>query len=178
MALTAALLRKIVSFHSKCVRWMCRITLEHTKEHRIRTTTLEKRLGIRDIQATIDDLRMRWLGHVARMPLMRLPRRFLTSWVKQPRQQGGQRMSTAQCIKDTIRRAGLDPEDWIGHAQDREAWRLLCQHVEPKARQAHARPLNSSRGCMLDLAWHTQAGREASTTDQRSEQEACTASWH
>jgi hypothetical protein len=138
-ALSAALLRKLISFHSKCVRRMCRVTLVHTQEHRIRTSSLEDRLGIPSIQETIDDLRMRWIGHVARMPVERLPRRFLTSWVRHPRRQGGQQMSTAWCFKDTIRRAGLDPEEWIEFAQDRSAWRSRCIGIEPKLSN-HRRP--------------------------------------
>ena len=118
---------------------MCRVTLVHTQEHRIRTSSLEGRLGIPSIQETIDDLRMRWIGHVARMPVERLPRRFLTSWVRHPWWQGGQQMLTAWCFKDTIQWAGPDPEEWIEFAQDRSAWRSQCVGIEPKLGN-HRRP--------------------------------------
>ena len=101
--------------------------------HHIRTATLEGKLGIRSIQATIDNLRMRWAGHVARMPETRLPRRFLTSWVRAKRRPGRPNFSTVQCISDTIQRAGIDISKWVEYAGDREAWRAIAAAVKPKA---------------------------------------------
>ena len=81
-ALTAELYRLILSFHNRCVRRMHRITLEQTEMYRITTASLEGKLGIRAIQATLDDRCLRWAGHVARMPESRAPRCLLTSWVQ------------------------------------------------------------------------------------------------
>ena len=111
---------------------MNRVTLHHTQLHHIRTTTLEGKLGISSIQATIDNLRMRWAGHVARMPETRLPRRFLTSWVRAKRRPGRPNFSTVQCISDTIQRAGIDISKWVDYAGDREAWRAITAAVKPK----------------------------------------------
>ena len=131
-ALTADLRQKVTSFHNKCVRRMHRITLHHTQEHRIRAAALEEKLGIRGIQATMDDLRMRWAGHVARMPENRLPRRFLASWVRAKRRAGRPYMSTVQCTSDTIRRAGVSTQTWVEYASDREAWKITAAMVKPK----------------------------------------------
>ena len=49
----------------RCVRRMYRITLEHTQKHRISTASLEGKLGISGIAGMIDDLCLRWAGHVA-----------------------------------------------------------------------------------------------------------------
>ena len=80
--LTTELCRLILSFHHRCVRRMHRITLEQTEMYRITTASLEEKLGIRAIQATLDDRCLRWAGHVARMPESRAPRCLLTSWVQ------------------------------------------------------------------------------------------------
>ena len=80
----------------------------------------------------MDDLRMRWAGHVARMPETRLPRRFLTSWVRAKRRPGRPYFSTAQCLSDTIQRAGIGIQKWVDYASDREAWREIAAAVKPK----------------------------------------------
>ena len=54
----------------------------------------------------IDDLCLRWAGHVARMDEARLPRHFLTSWVHAKRRCGHPYKSTIHRIQDTIRLTG------------------------------------------------------------------------
>ena len=111
---------------------MNRITLEQTEQYRITTSSLEAKLGIRSIQAIIDDRCMRWAGHVARMPEQRAPRRLLSSWVRAKRPIGRPQMSIAHCIRDTIKRAGLSPHTWITDANDRDHWKDIALHVKPK----------------------------------------------
>ena len=52
----------------------------------------------------------------------RLPRRFLTSWVRAKRPIGRPRLSTAHCISDTIHRADLDTKNWVHLANNRDEW--------------------------------------------------------
>ena len=102
---------------------MNRVTLKHSEQHRISTASLEKKLGICDIASIIDDLCLRWAGHVARMDESRLPRRFLTSWVANKRRNGRPYKSTIHRIQDTIWLTGVHLDGWVEYAQDREAWR-------------------------------------------------------
>ena len=131
-ALTRELSQSLLSLHNKCVRKMNRITLEQTEQYRITTSSLEAKLGIRSIQAIIDNRCMRWAGHVARMPEQRAPRRLLSSWVRAKRPIGRPQMSIAHCIRDTIKRAGLSPHTWITDANDRDHWKDIALHVKPK----------------------------------------------
>lgn len=133
-AYTQALAHKIQSFHNKCVRRMCRVTLKHTHKHRITASSLEERLGLRDIQTMLDDHRLRWIGHVARMPQQRLPRRMLTAWVAKKRPVGRPRQATAHCYLDTLRRADAGTK-WVAHAQHRDEWRERCSNVRPRFEQ-------------------------------------------
>ena len=90
---------------------MCFVTLQHCHLHRISAATLDARLKLTGIQTTIDSLRLGWAGHVARIDHSRLPRRFLTSWVRAKRPIGRPRLSTEHCINDTIHRADLDTKN-------------------------------------------------------------------
>eukprot|EP00966_Prymnesium_polylepis_P311942 7207934-Prymnesium_polylepis.1 len=76
-------------FHAQCVRGMCRVSRKHTRQHRISTATLEKRLGLDSIDIYHSRRQLRWAGHVSRMDYaQRLPRRMLSSWVPHPRTRG------------------------------------------------------------------------------------------
>ena len=81
----AALLCKLISFHNKCVQRMCRVTLAYTHEPAPGQALLRTNWpGIPSIQETIGSPRMRWIGHLACIPMMERLLQFLTSWVVMP----------------------------------------------------------------------------------------------
>ena len=67
--LTEDLLARLRSFHHRCLRAMCGITRWHTWRHRIRTSELRRRLRLETIDVYIEQRKIRWAGHVARMGL-------------------------------------------------------------------------------------------------------------
>ena len=123
--LTEDLLSRLRSFHHRCIRAMCGVTRWHTWRHRIRTAELRKRLRVENIDFYVNLRMLRWAGHVARMGHERLPRRFLTSWVRHPRPHGRPQFTFGHTLNKTLARAGLptDFEEWSAMAQDRAAWR-------------------------------------------------------
>ena len=167
-ALTAEARRMLVSFHRRCVRRMHRITLEHTQKHRISTASLEGKLGIASISSIIDDLCLRWAGHVARMGEDRLPRRFLTSWVRSQRRTGRPHKSTMHRIQDTIRLTGVHLRDWVAAAQDRESWKNVVRGAAIELGPDGAEERCSK--CKRD----STAKRPLFVCDS----EHCTAAWH
>ena len=88
---------------------------------------------------------MGWVGHVARMSDGRLPRRFLTAWIRAKRPIGRPRLSTAHCISDTIRRAELNVKDWVHLAQDRSNWSKISSSVHPKVEKRGRRPATTTQ---------------------------------
>jgi hypothetical protein len=52
----------------------------HVQHYRITAQDLEHHLGIRSFETHLVRWRLRWLGHVRRMPWDRLPRKLLTAW--------------------------------------------------------------------------------------------------
>lgn len=112
------------SFHHKCVRTMCRVNMHHTRKHHIRTETLLQRLGLKSCQHYFDSKMLRWAGHLSRMPLDRLPRKFLTSWIATPRPQGHPSTSWVTTLETVLARKGISTEfaEWSELAQDRSEW--------------------------------------------------------
>ena len=71
--------------------------------------------------------KLRWAGHLARMPMTRLPRQFLTSWVNHPRPHGRPQYTYGHSLSKSLKRAGISSafKEWSQLAQDRSNWRKL-----------------------------------------------------
>ena len=127
------LFQRLRSFHNRCARTMCRISIAHTIRHRITTESLFRRLGIMDLDSYYHNRILRWAGHVARMPMSRAPRQLLTGWVAHPRPIGCPEMNFGRTLKKALKRNHL-PTDfaaWSALARDRSRWRLLTHSTPP-----------------------------------------------
>ena len=72
----------VVAWNSHC-RSALRITTDTQCRHRIKSETVWERLGVKPLQYYMRHRRMCWLGKVAKMGMHRLPRRLLSSKVKE-----------------------------------------------------------------------------------------------
>jgi hypothetical protein len=123
---------KLRSFFNRCVRTMCHVNMWHTREFHITTAALLERLHLRTFDVYVNRRVVRWLGHVARMSFDRLPRKFLTAWVKGPRGSGVRRLNYGTHAKHCLDKC-LSPADrpnWYEIAQDRERWRLIVDDID------------------------------------------------
>ncbi len=70
---------------------------------------------------------LRWVGHVARIDVTRLPRRLLTAWVANTRPIVGTEMTYGRSLERWLKHASLPIEfsEWSKLAQDRPKWRAL-----------------------------------------------------
>ena len=123
--LTEKLFNKLRVFHARCVRNMCRVTRLHTRLHRISTSDLLKRLNLCRIDQFITRRQLRWLGHVARMDEERLPRKLLTSWVRNKRPRGAPQFTYGRGVMKALKKVDIEKSEWYNAAQDRNAWRTL-----------------------------------------------------
>jgi hypothetical protein len=79
---------KILKFHRRCIRFMCCVHLDVMRSKNIHHTDLEKWLRISDVLSILESRRLEWPGHAYRMPVDRMPRLFLSSWVTHSRPKG------------------------------------------------------------------------------------------
>ena len=145
------LLNRLRSFHHRCVRTMCRISIAHTIRHRISSTSLFNRLGIESIETYYHRRILRWAGHVARMPMERSVRKLLTGWVANPRPLGCPSMTWGRTLKKALVKNEL-PTDfvkWRTLAMDRDQWRVFCG--SPFRRSSKPLAVPSAQSAWLDL---------------------------
>ena len=121
------LFHRLRSFH-RCARTMCRISIAYTIRHHISSESLFGRLDIESLDTYYHRRLLRWAGHIARMPLNRAPRMFLTGWVANSRPTGCPQMTWGRTLKKALQRNSLptDFSKWRELAADRGQWRAIC----------------------------------------------------
>ena len=96
--------------------------------HHITNLDLRQRWG--DVGLMSDVLRhqrLQWLGHVARMPPDRLPKRVLFGWFCHPRPAHRLRLRWKDHVAADFRSLGIAQSSWFAEAQDRQAWRAITR---------------------------------------------------
>ena len=87
-SLTEAHMQALTAFHRRCVRAMCNVNLRSTRNFKIKTATLEEKIGVETIKMSYHRRLIGWAGEVLRMPMDRLPRKLLTAWLPHKRAVG------------------------------------------------------------------------------------------
>jgi hypothetical protein len=129
-AISSSMLQKLESFHHRCVRTLTGTNLWNAREQHVKTVTLLERLGVRSLKYYVHRRTLRWLGHVARMPFDRLPRKMLSAWVHAPRHRGQKTLYYGGFVLKCLERAGIDAATWFDLAQDRNAWRKTLNEMK------------------------------------------------
>ncbi|CAH8490480.1 unnamed protein product [Dicrocoelium dendriticum] len=142
-------MKRLSVFDNRCLRRIARVWWQH---HVSNAEVRDRVLGANSasLQDVILRHRMRWLGHVLRMPAHRLPRRALfafpgSDWKKC---RGGQPMTWRRSMKKAtsslaavgpVRLPGWGPRDaelqWLETldvmARNRHQWRQCCSAISP-----------------------------------------------
>ena len=123
-------LNQLRMFQARCLRAMCRVTRIHTREHRISTKDLLERVGITPIDNLVSINQLKWSGHVMRMTEERLPRKMISSWVKEPRPKGAPQSTYGRGLYKALAKVHLTRHDWHEKAKDREIWRDMIDTLK------------------------------------------------
>ena len=115
--ITTADLKRLESFHNRCLRCMFGISrLTHFTNFDLRKLTGQQSIG-----AMIMNNRLRWLGHVVRMSDERMPKRMMFGKLQTVRPQGGAKQRWKDCVLADVRFMGLE-RGWTEVAAQRDKW--------------------------------------------------------
>ena len=119
--------QRLTSFYHARVRSMCRVNMFKTIKYHITTKELLSRLNIRDISFYYNNRIIRWIGHVSRMSMDRLPRQLMTSWVQNPRPLGRPLMTYGATILKALKSMDIPTawDEWTAIAKDRDDWKRV-----------------------------------------------------
>jgi hypothetical protein len=99
------------------------------EEWRIRTNGEIQQLYQKpDIVVEIKRARMRWAGHVQRMPEERVVKKSFTGQPGGSRRKGRPRLRWVDDLEEDLKKIGI--RGWIRMAEDREGWRQAIAEVQ------------------------------------------------
>ncbi|KAI8495242.1 transcription termination factor, RNA polymerase II [Branchiostoma belcheri] len=109
------------------------------RQDRVSNEAVLLRANLPSIETTVAGHRLRWVGHVSRMPETRLPRQILFSQLESgTRPRGAPRRRFRDQLKDTLLRCANDQDSWEHLAEDRAKWRRTVMqgtaHMEDQRR--------------------------------------------
>ena len=123
---TQAQTKRLESFHQYCLRRILKVKWFH----RVRNEDVLKRASITSLADMIGSKRLRWFGHVSRMPEDRLPQ-YLLDWKpkhgKRSRGRPRKRLNDVYIEDAELRmnRSGLTIDSIKSMALDRKGWRKI-----------------------------------------------------
>ena len=112
--------RKLNHFHTISLRSLLNIKWQD----KIPDTKVLAQAGLPSIHTILMQARLRWAGHVARMPDHRLPKRLFYSELQEgKRSQGWQKKRFRDNLKIPVKAFAIKPITWEHTAQDHAEWR-------------------------------------------------------
>ncbi|XP_078701690.1 uncharacterized protein LOC144927827 [Branchiostoma floridae x Branchiostoma belcheri] len=126
--ITKAQINRLEAFHQRCLRRILRIRWYH----RITNLSVLQQTETTSIEAVVSASRLRWLGHVLRMPKERLPR-FLLDWTPNhgKRSRGRPRKTWLNSVLEDLKKIKgnnkLELREVEEMAQNRPEWRKMVR---------------------------------------------------
>ena len=128
-ALTKALERKLEVFENTILRRIYGPVFDQNEQawRQRHNAELRELSRLPNIICYVRAVRLRWAGHVARMPEERLYKRYMLGRPEGRRPVGRPRLRWLDGVTRDLRQLGVGEEEWMQVAQDRRRWRALVE---------------------------------------------------
>ena len=121
-------------------------------EKHISAADMRKTLGMRDIVHQMEYLQLKWQGRVRNMPLDRLPRQFLVSWLPSPRLRNYPQ-TQFQTVKKALATVGISEVEFPLLSKDPREWnRYTSQTLEDRYSRLRAATITTPADMVRSLA--------------------------
>ena len=115
-------------FHNRCLRSILGVSTARQRTEHISNVQLGQMFGMEEsLEDLVSTRRLRWLGHLARMEVDRLPKRLLFGWLPQRRPAHGPKMRWRDRVRKDMQKFNIAESRWFSVAQDRDSWRWKCK---------------------------------------------------
>ena len=120
-------MKTLSSFHHSCLRRICRVFWPN----KISNRDLYRTTGSSDVISEIRSRRLRWLGHVFRMPPGRIPKVALRWTPPGKRKRGRPKITWRRTVEAELSEMGLSWGEAQRAAGDRDGWRCMTDALCP-----------------------------------------------
>ncbi len=132
-------IRCLEGFHISCLQRIPGVTWKDKIPH----TDILQRTNSSSMETTLARRQLRWVGHVIRMPSLRLPQQVLYGQIYAAnRWPGGQKRRYKDHLKGNLKSCGINPGVLETTAANRQAWSSACdlgiQQIELQCAQHRA----------------------------------------
>ena len=138
-ALTAESRRKLSSFHHKSIRKILGISMFEVKEQSITNEQVRKMFhNVKNIDEIVRQRALDCLGTQARLPDTRLPKKMITSWVRNARESKHPQINIRSTLSDHLEKIIPDLDQnapvkiWYPLAEKEAEWRALISGSSSK----------------------------------------------
>ena len=120
-------LKRLSVFHNRCIRTIMGVTRYQQWKERLSSKRIAKACGMEEtLEHLLIRQRLRWLGHLARMDPCRIPKQLLFGELEKKRPSHGTKRRWRDVVSSDLKRVDVS-DGWYNQAQDRRAWKALCQ---------------------------------------------------
>jgi len=153
-------LRRLTTFHNRCVRSILGVSRYQQWRERITTKNLSEAFGMQwSVSDFIMERRLRWLGHLGRMSNDRLPKQLLFGELQRKRPFHGTKKRWRDGMLSDLKAISIE-DSWYSLCQDRLQWTTLCNTKVWEV--AHSRKLNICAANLShqDMTFNCSCGRQ------------------
>lgn len=135
-------IRRLETFHHRCLRKILNISWQ---EH-VPTTEILRKAQLPSIDTMIVTARIKWLGHVRRMPDHRYPKILLMSELSEgKRQHSKPKQRWKDKVKEDLLKVNITPKSWWTSAENRVKWRKSIHNGAVRLEQRKNAELEAKR---------------------------------
>ena len=139
--------KRLNHFHTSCLRKLLKIKWQD----KIPDTEVLKRAGMQSVHTLLKLARLRWTGHVTRMPDEHLPKKILYGELQVGTlSHGGQKKRYKDTLKASLKDFNIPTESWEQIAQDRTMWRGL---IRKGAGEYEAKRISKAEQKRAQIKW-------------------------
>jgi hypothetical protein len=116
------------------MRYLRRVE-QKTRKDKVHNQMIQMALNVKPLQSQIQQMQLRWFGHVVRMPESWYPRMAWEARYEGRRTRGRPRTKWQDNIQNALLEKGVDWRQARSQAQDRKIWHALCLTSTPDGRR-------------------------------------------
>jgi len=134
--------RRLDQFHMRCLRRIAGVKWQH----RVPNTEVLQTCGIDSVETFLLQAQFRWIGHVVRMPGERIPKQIFYGQLEAGRRlPGGPVKRYKDCLRENLKKCGLQPKSLRTEPLNRDSWRSQCKDAITQFETRRVAALESKR---------------------------------
>ena len=166
-------LRRLDSFHHRCIRTILGITNQQQWQQRIPSASTREQWGdIVSAATKVAERWLEWLGHLAWMQDNRIPKKVLFVWLPKTRPACGPQRRWRDLVSHDLKYLDLAGTHWYEAVLSRLEWRTLCSNALKVAQDQRSRRITPSQRQMHCRQYQRWFRREADKAQHSADRSA------